>query len=221
MTRNETGEGTVDSDLIADLNDLIQLDADAAEACTVAAENLEDEAYRETLQSIISDHQLHTSDLFDLVGELGGTPVPLGHLSTGPLKRAVQALGAAAGDTQNLLTLKANEAQVRDKYHRYAERPYPPRVAEVLRRITAEEEEHYARLSTVLDRIGAGADTAVGKAAGAAESVYGRIADTVEALERKGFEKLADPAHEGEDRGSDAVAAERAAELRRQSSGGR
>ena len=139
-----TTTGDRDSGLIADLNDLIQLDHDAVEAYTVAIDSVRDARHRESLVEFRADHKRHIEDLAALVRERGGLPVELPH-PTGALKIAVQAVGAAAGDVTLMLAFKAVEGQVRDKYRRFASRAgMPEDVAEVVR--SAAEDEDIAWL---------------------------------------------------------------------------
>src|SRR5207237_4367847 len=100
---------------IADLNDLLQLDHDAVQAHTIAIDAVRDARYRETLVEYRADHKRHIEELAGLVRERGGLPVELSHV-TGPLKLAVQSLGAVPNDVTLLLAFKAVEGQVRDKY---------------------------------------------------------------------------------------------------------
>lgn len=174
--------------LIAELNDLLQLDFDAIAAYTVAIGGVESVTYRETLEGFRRDHERHVRELTELVKAQGGTPVEASHMPTGAFKLAVQGLGAAGSDRSLIMAFKANEGQAVDKYRRAAERPHPEKVAEVLRRAARDEEKHYEWAESRLKRLGAGPDTAVGKAEAVAEAVHGKMADAIEAVERKAME---------------------------------
>jgi hypothetical protein len=136
------------------------------------------------------DHERHIHELSFLIRNLGGTPIPLPHISTGPFKLAMQAAGIAAGDRGIMLAFRANEAQVRDKYRRHADRPHPPPVADVLHRAAHDEERHFAWACEVLERMGLGPGTPVGIAASAIGSVYGTTADIMEAATRLGMQMV-------------------------------
>lgn len=172
-------------ELVALLNDLLQLDHDAVGAYTLAMEQIEREDYRQDLIRFRGDHQRHIADLTRLVRAHGGTPLEMPHMPSGAFKLAVQAAGSVGGDRALLLAFKSNEGQVRDKYLRAAEGSHPTDVAEVLNRGAADEEKHYLWVSETLDRMGAGPESRVGRAEEAFETVHGQMADAMEAGERK------------------------------------
>lgn len=172
------------TELIAELNDLLQLDHDAVQAYTVAIDALRSEELRADLLRYRGDHERHIRDLTASIREHGGTPIELPHLPTGVFKLAVQQAGTAGGDREVLLAFKSNEGQVRNKYRRAAEGEHPQDVAELLRRNAADEETHYRWVTGALERMGAGPDTALGRAEGAFEQVHGGAADVVEGAER-------------------------------------
>lgn len=181
-------ENITGAKLIAELNDLLQLDYDAIGAYTLAIENVESVTYRETLEGFRRDHERHVRELSELIEAEGGTPVEASHVPTGAFKLGVQGLGAAGSDRSLILAFKANEGQAVEKYRRHAERPHAPKVAEVLRRAAADEEKHYEWAESRLKRLGAGPNTAVGKAEAVMETVHGKTADALEAVERKAME---------------------------------
>ncbi|MBV9774702.1 MAG: ferritin-like domain-containing protein, partial [Gemmatimonadetes bacterium] len=184
MTDREPGEAA----LVAELNDLLQLDHDAVQAYTLAISSLPMDAYRESLTRYREDHERHVAELSELIRRYGGVPVQLPHLPTGVFKLAVQAAGAAGEHRAVLLAFKTNEGQARDKYRRHAEALHSPEVDEVIRRAAADEERHYAWVTQMLDRLGAGAGTLTGTVQSAVEQVHGRTADAVEAAERRVME---------------------------------
>ena len=173
-----------DTDLISDLNDLIQLDHDAVAAYTLALDTIKNEDYRERLATYRADHKRHIEELAKIVRDRGGVAVELPHLPTGAFKLAVQAAAVAGGDAAILLAFKTNEGQIRDKYRRYAARPYPAHIAEVVRRGATDEETHYAWVSSVLTQLGHGPRTVQGQAQEIVETVHKRVADAVERVER-------------------------------------
>ncbi|HEX6939976.1 MAG TPA: DUF2383 domain-containing protein [Longimicrobiales bacterium] len=179
-----------DAGLVAELNDLLQLDHDAVQAYTIAIDNIEAEALRSTLQEFRGDHERHISELTRLIREHGGLPIELSHIPTGAFKLAVQKVGAMDGDKGILLAFKANERQVRDKYRRAAGAfGHSPDVVETLRRNAADEERHYEWASHTLEMMGAGPDSLVGRAEGAFERVHERTADAIEGAERRVMER--------------------------------
>jgi hypothetical protein len=170
--------------LIADLNDLLQLDHDAVAAYTLAIDTITDSTFRERLVTFRADHKRHVEELAQLVRDRGAIPIELPHLSTGPFKLAVQALGVPTSDTVVLLAFKSNERQVRDKYRDYSRRPYPAEVADVVRRAAADEETHYTWVARTLDTMGYGSDTVTGQVEKAIELGNRLVADAAERVER-------------------------------------
>lgn len=192
---------TNDAALISDLNDLLQLDHDAVEVYTMAIDMSRSEEHRERLVAFRLDHKRHIEQLAGLIRERGATPVEMPHLPTAPFKLAVQAAGAmagmVAGDAPLLLAFEANERQVRDKYARYAARPYPEEVARVVRQAADDEELHYRWVKQTLQALGYGEETLVGKANRIFGRVHGAAANAVEGIERA----VMDAAYRARERG--------------------
>ena len=174
-----------DSAMVADLNDLLQLDRDAVQAYTLAEKGLESESYRTQIAQFKRDHQRHIDELTALVTARGGDPAPLPHLSSSPFKLAAQGLGDLGSDTAVLLAFKANERLSRDKYQRAAEQGYPPEVQAVVQRGAADETTHYTWVQETLERSGAGAQTAAGKVEQAFETSHASLADAMERGEKR------------------------------------
>ena len=171
--------------LLADLNDLLQLDRDAVQAYTLAEKGLKSEAHRAAIQRFKGDHQQHIDALTALITARGGSPAPTPHLSSSPFKLAAQGLGDLGSDTAVLLAFKANERLSRDKYRRAANQGYPAEVQAVVQRGADDESTHYEWVQDTLEQLGAGADTAAGKAEQAVEAGHARLADTMEAGEKR------------------------------------
>jgi rubrerythrin len=170
--------------LVAELNDLLQLDHDATRAYTVAIENLENESYRAALRGFRADHDRHIAELGALIREHGGTPIQLSHLTTGLFKLAVQQAGRAGGDWGILLAFETNERQARDKYWRAAERPHSLEVQTVLRRAAEDEERHSSWAIETLRRMGTAPDDVLEQVRSVIAEVQGRAADVLEGAER-------------------------------------
>jgi len=173
-----------DSQLVAQLNDLLQLDHDAVQAYGLAIEGLRNQAHRDTLTRFRGDHERHIRNLTELIEAHGGTPIQLSHIPTGPMKLAVQAVGNLGGDREVLLAFKSNERQVRDKYRRFADQSHDVDVAEILNRNAADEEKHYTWVSQALERMGVGPTTPIGRAEEAFETAHSRAGDVIEGAGR-------------------------------------
>lgn len=186
---NEMTEQAEDQ-LVAELNDLLQLDYDAVQAYRLAISLLSNPEYKSQLRDFRADHERHIDELSRLVANHGGVPVEMPHLPTGVFKLAVQAAGRAGGDKGVLLAFKANERQVRDKYRRAAEKRQPPEVAVILSRAAGDESLHYSWVLETLEDLGAGETTTAGRIEQAVEIGHARMADVVEGAERRAMEGI-------------------------------
>ena len=171
--------------LIARLNDLLQLDHDAVQAYTLAIDNLDNQQWANTLRRFRGDHEHHIDNLRTLIRQRNGTPIELPHIPSGQFKLAMQAAGIPGGDRGILLTFKANERQVRDKYRRFAELDFPNDVQRVVRDNAADEQMHYSWALETLDDIGLGTDTPIGRVESMVEVGHEKMADAMETSERK------------------------------------
>jgi len=183
MARTTTQQ--TDVQLVAQLNDLLQLDHDAVQAYTLAIDNLNNPEYADTLRRFRSDHERHIEKLTELIRGRNATPIELPHIPSGQFKLAMQAVGLAGGDKGILLTFKANERQVRDKYRRFAEVGFPADVTRVVQGNAADEQVHYAWALETLDDLGLGPESTVGKMEAMVERGHARMADASEMAERK------------------------------------
>ena len=173
------------AELIAELNDLLALDHDAVQAYSLAIGAISNAEYRDTLAGFRGDHQRHVEQLTQLIQNHGGVPVQMPHLPTGAFKLAVQALGTLGDDRAVLMTFKANEAQVRDKYRRHAARPHNTAVSVILRAAAADEERHYQWADEAVRGLGVERGGLLDTVQDAVETVHGRTADAVEAAGRR------------------------------------
>jgi uncharacterized protein (TIGR02284 family) len=177
-----------DATLVAELNDLLQLDHDAISAYSLAIKELHDPALKNTLNDYRGDHERHVTELTELITRYGGVPIQLSHLPTGVFKLAMQAMGAMGTDREVLLAFRTNERQARDKYARAAAMTtLPPDALEIVRRGAADEARHYDWAVQSLEALGVTEESKIGRVAKAVETVHARHADTVEAVEKKGM----------------------------------
>lgn len=136
--------------LIADLNHLLRLDHDAAEACAAALGALADGRHRLVLLGHRRDHQRHVVELARLIRRYGGEPLDPGTQPIGAFRWGIHAVVALGGDREILSAFRANEERVRDEYRRRARAPLPTEVVELLRRNAADEERHLAAVEEIL-----------------------------------------------------------------------
>ena len=167
------------SALVAELNDLMQLDYDAIAAYSLALNALRNHAYQDAVRGFKADHERHIEELTLLIRKYEGMPMPVPHLS-GVFKLAVQGVGAAGGDGAVVTTFKANEAQSRDKYRRAASKQHPADVQDVLIRAARDEQRHFDWAMRTMNELG----VHTGEVANAMEHMHARSADAMEAVER-------------------------------------
>ncbi len=175
-----------DAALLAELNDLLQLDYDAVGAYTLAISALRDRNLRNTLIGFRQDHERHIAELVELIRERGGIPLRMPHFPTGIFKLLVQAAGSvggfAGGDRAVLLAFVANETQARDKYRRHANvADHPGEIAGILERAARDEETHHRWAWDALERLGMGRGSVPGRMVASFAFVHGSNADIIEA----------------------------------------
>lgn len=152
-TRVDPRQSASTEEIVAGLNDLLQLDHDAIGSYEIAMERLEDRDHASQIAGFRLDHERHVRELTELIRSLGGTPKNEPH-ATGPLKQALQGLGAVAGDKGLLMAFRTNELQVRTKYDGYASKAvmWPAEVKRVIDGNALDEERHYRWVSEVLGK---------------------------------------------------------------------
>lgn len=191
MTDTENSPRNADlPSLQADLADLLQLENDTLPMYSVAISALRDPALKESLRAYREDHERHARNLRDLIRELGGVPPMLPHLPTGLLKLGVQVAGLPGGDRTILMSFVSNEWQSREKYARYAAKPYPPAMAALIGSYAADEAVHYSWATEALRGLGCGEGTLAGQATQAFARMHGSVADVIEGIGRTSNEAV-------------------------------
>jgi rubrerythrin len=188
--------GVREAALIAELNDLLQLDYDAIGAYTLAISALRDRNLRNTLIGFRKDHERHIAELVELIRARGGIPLRMPHFPTGIFKLLVQAAGSvggfAGGDRAVLLAFVANETQARDKYRRHANASdHPGNITAILERAARDEETHHRWAWDALGRLGTGRDTIPGRMVASFAFFHGSNADIIEAAGKLSLNLLA------------------------------
>lgn len=189
MTAPAQPTAPLDTATIAELNDLLQLDHDAIQSYTLSMQEVEANAYRETIRRYRGDHERHVEELTALIRKYGGQPLELPHPSALD-KLALQAAGAVGGgDTHVLVAFRNNERQARDKYARAADAAaaWPADVQTVVRTAASDERRHYDWVDMTVQSLGVTDDSAVGVAARSLEVVHARTHDAAEAVEKQGL----------------------------------
>lgn len=184
MQNTTTTTDTADAvDTVAHLNDLLRLDHDAVAAYGIALRELDSTRLRSELEQHLTDHKRHIEELARHIERLGGMKIALPH-EAGVFKLAIQGIVALGSDRHVLLAFKANELQVRDKYARAEEMPFPVEIRDTIRRAADDERRHYDWAVRSLEEMGASEDDLDVRATRAGARVHARTADTMEAAER-------------------------------------
>lgn len=183
-------DAKAEAGLVAELNDLLQLDHDAVQAYTIAIDHLPDPEQRQTLERFRADHERHIQELTGLIRAHGGIPLELPHMPIGIFKSALQRAGTLGGPAATVLAFKANERQVRDKYRAAARQRHPDDIADVLTRAAADESRHYMWALEMLDQMRLGPETVVGRVEEVFERGQRGATDLIERAERRALEAV-------------------------------
>jgi uncharacterized protein (TIGR02284 family) len=146
-----TSVGT-ETRLVDLLNDLIQLDFDAAAAYRVAIDRMDSRSYAQQLSAFLADHERHTQNLSPFVIELGGEPARVGDLKMILTKGKVLIAGLV-GDRAILQAMRTNEADTNTAYERAVERDdLTPEIRKALQGNLADERRHAGWIRETLER---------------------------------------------------------------------
>ena len=99
------------------LEDLIQLDYDAADAYQAAIDRLENSRFRSALAEFKRDHLRHITELGDILSSMGRTPPKEGDMKALVAKGKVVIAGLM-GDESILQAMRTNEADTNTAYER-------------------------------------------------------------------------------------------------------
>jgi rubrerythrin len=179
-----------ESEIVAELNDLLQLDHDALSTYELALRGLRDPARRAQLEEFRADHRRHVDQLTQLLNARGATPSVMPHLPTAPFKLMVQALGMPGGDAAVLLAFKANERLARDKYARAARRHWGADIGAVIGAAAADEARHYGWAESELAALGHGEGAPGREVVAIFERIHTGVADAIETVQKELFRSL-------------------------------
>lgn len=133
------------------LEDLVQLDYDAAAAYQSAIDRLENERWRATLAQFKEDHLRHTRELSDVLMRLGRTPPQEGDAKQ-LLTQGKVVIAGLVGDEAILRAMRTNEADTNTAYERaIGFKNLPDGTESVLQRNLQDEQRHCA---WILEQLG-------------------------------------------------------------------
>ena len=99
------------------MEDLVQLDYDAADAYEAAINRLQEARFRDRLREFKGDHLRHIAELGDILVEMGRTPPKEGDMKS-LLTRGKVVIGGLMGDKAILQAMRTNEADTNTAYER-------------------------------------------------------------------------------------------------------
>ena len=138
MTTTVGTENTLESLL----EDLVQLDYDAADAYQAAIDRLEDARLRNTLAEFKRDHLRHITELGDILSSMGRTPPKEGDMKA-LLTKGKVVIAALMGDESILQAMRTNEADTNTAYERAVQfKGLQANTREVLQRGLEDERRH-------------------------------------------------------------------------------
>ena len=138
MTTTVGTENTLESLL----EDLVQLDYDAADAYQAAIDRLEDARLRNTLAEFKRDHLRHITELGDILSSMGRTPPKEGDMKA-LLTKGKVVIAGLMGDESILQAMRTNEADTNTAYERAVQfKGLPSSTRDVLQRGLEDERHH-------------------------------------------------------------------------------
>jgi uncharacterized protein (TIGR02284 family) len=99
------------------LEDLVQLDYDAADAYEAAINRLQEARFRDRLREFRGDHLRHIDELGELLRKMGRTPPQQGDMKS-YLAQGKVVMGGLMGDKAILQAMRTNEADTNTAYER-------------------------------------------------------------------------------------------------------
>ena len=140
-------------DVLSMLNDLIELDYDAAEAYEAAIERLDDPDSKSNLQTFRDDHLRHTQELSTVVRDLGGDPPTEGDFKA-VLTKGKVVIAGLGGDVAVLRAMKSNEDDTNTAYERAVARDeLTDDIIDLLQRNLDDERRHRAWIVRRIDEL--------------------------------------------------------------------
>lgn len=141
-----------DKDVIDKLNNLIQLDIDAAHAYGQALSQVQEPELKQRLTSFQEDHQRHITDLSQEVRRLGGSPADYSKDFKGYLIEGFTALRSVTGTDGALNAMEQNEVLTNQKYSDAVTWDLPLSIKAVIEKNAGDEEMHLQFLRQTLKR---------------------------------------------------------------------
>lgn len=137
------------TDFMAALKDLVELEYDTVEAYQAAINRIESEEYLDKLREFKKDHLRHITELTNYLQKVGET-APTGADLKSLLTQGKVVIMELRGDKGVLLAMKSNEEETNRAYERLNEfENISPEVKELLERNLQDERRHFAWLNSI------------------------------------------------------------------------
>lgn len=140
------------SEIIDNLNSLVQLDIDAVRAYQQAIDEIDISNVRDPLISFRQDHERHINDLSDAVRKLGGQPPEVKPDFKGFLLEGFTAIRSKTGTEGALRAMKINEKITNKAYRNAMAWVLPPDVYDVVRRNRDDEQRHLHAIDRMIQQ---------------------------------------------------------------------
>lgn len=141
------------SDVIEQLNALIQHDFVTARSYELALEYVDDDAVREAFESFRGDHERHIVELTRVVNDLGGEVEEVTHDIKSVLLESMTTLRSITGNLGALHAMRTNEKLSASAYAKTHQQHLPQLVLEVVTRELEDEQNHKTAIERHIARL--------------------------------------------------------------------
>lgn len=141
----------LETDFITAIKDLIELDYDAIAAYEAAIERMDNETYKNKLNSFKQDHEKHIEGLSAFLQDKGKDG-PTGPSVKSYLTQGKVVLANLIGDRTILIAMRSNEIDTNTAYERINNyEDMPQEIRETLKQGLEDERRHLAWLEEILE----------------------------------------------------------------------
>jgi hypothetical protein len=140
----------IQTDIIDAIQDLIELDYDAAEAYDAAINRLDNQAYKTQLSQFKADHERHIREFSNYL-RAQNEEVPDGPSGKQWLAKGKVVLANMVGDNAILMAMRSNEIDTNTAYERIAKRnDLTAELVILIQRGLEDEKRHKAWIESIL-----------------------------------------------------------------------
>ena len=135
--------------IIEELNEVLQIDIDAAGGYEAAVKSIDQNEIKQQLLRFKGDHERHITDLRAIVQRMGGAPVEHADLK-GLAAKGITRIAGLIGNEAVLRAMLQNEKVSNSTYAHHVQKTFPPDILDVLRRNYGDEQRHYSGIESAL-----------------------------------------------------------------------